>query len=148
MLKEYNNRWYVIGEGSSKDFSAILRLAIDRIVSCEINEKETIEFRDDELKNEFFHLVGITKEEDKTPENITFKVAKPRAHYVATKPIHHSQVTEAESVSSITFKLFVYSNMELINILLSFGGDLEVISPIELRETMQKKLEKALNNYS
>jgi predicted DNA-binding transcriptional regulator YafY len=47
----------------------------------------------------------------------------------------------------IEFKFDVYPSPELYAKLLSFGADLEVVSPIKIRNEFKTILEKALNRY-
>jgi predicted DNA-binding transcriptional regulator YafY len=57
-------------------------------------------------------------------------------------PLHHSQTIENKEVS-----LRVIINTELGNKLLSYGEQIEVLSPDSLRTTIQQRLTATLNQY-
>ena len=69
---------------------------------------------------------------------------KERYPYVKNKPIHHSQ-RNYDDEKRIIIK--VIPNNELYQTLLSFGEDVKVIEPTEVREKMLEHAEKMYNLY-
>jgi predicted DNA-binding transcriptional regulator YafY len=65
--------------------------------------------------------------------------------YIITKPIHGSQRNRRQAEGIIELELI--PNREFYQRLLSFGGDIEILSPDSVREEMAKKAEELYNLY-
>jgi predicted DNA-binding transcriptional regulator YafY len=146
VLKEYNNRWFVLG---SKDGSNDIQiLALDRIAAIERLNKPSYRAKPDfDTSNFFKDVIGVTVMTGSPIENIVFTASQNDAPYIITKPIHHSQqvieVTEEGTTISLTMKV----NPELERMLLSFGPGIVVNSPRTLRNRMKRLMEKGLEKY-
>lgn len=89
LLKQYNDRWYLIGAADSD--GKILTLALDRITNIEpVANKNFIE-PDEDFAERFDDIVGVTLIDGKPLEHIVFWVSDVSKDYVDTKPIHGSQ---------------------------------------------------------
>ncbi|MEX2484171.1 MAG: WYL domain-containing protein [Brumimicrobium sp.] len=140
-LKQYNNRWFLFGK--SKDYDTLTNLALDRIISCEeINQP--FESSEIDFQTYFEDVVGVTVPEDGKLEKIVLKVSKELYPYIESKPIHGSQKVINRENDVTTIELEVYSNYELKSILLGFGDGIQVLSPLQFREKVQKII-KSLN---
>ena len=146
MLKEYRNRWYLIGKSSKGKIA--LSIALDRIKKIS-NCKEAFEENDVFDPNTYFNdIIGITFPNDKKIEKIIIKVSPESADYVLTKPIHKSQeVLKKYADGWVTVRLSLYINFELKAHLLSYGPYIEVIEPIILKNAMQDLYEKGMGVY-
>ena len=88
LLRQYNDRWFLIGAADSD--MKILNFALDRIDNVEpLPEKKYIECPED-LYERFDDVVGVTVY-DKNLGHILFWVSDASKDYVATKAIHGSQ---------------------------------------------------------
>ncbi len=140
LLKEYRNRWFVLGKKSAKQ--PIMTLALDRI--HELNILETEKFIEDKnfCPAEYYkHVIGVTVNPNQKPELITLFVDRSNAPYVITKPLHHSQKMISKSKLGIEITIKVVPNFELEREILGFGENMIVISPIKLK----KKIERRIN---
>lgn len=142
-LKQYNNRWFVIG--LYPKFKDLIHFALDRIISFkEINQKyipTSTNF------DEYFEdIIGVTKPKSKI-EKIILKASLPLKPYITTKPLHGSQKRIDETDKAYFFSIEVYINFELENLILSYGETLEVIEPIMFRNTIKKRLQQNLSLY-
>lgn len=157
LLKQYNDRWFLLG-AADRD-KKILTFALDRIDNVEpLPEKAYVECPDD-LAEHFEDIVGVTLLKDRPIEHILFWVSDRSCNYVATKPIHESQVmyhgVEEKNLRSKYTKLqsgYFFSincivNYELIRELCSFGGDLIVLSPLGIKNEILSRVEKVILNY-
>ena len=70
-----------------------------------------------------------------------------RAPYVKTKPIHHSQKVISDDENGLNIELTLIPNRELVAQILSFGDDVKVLEPEELRKEVSEYLEKAYMKY-
>lgn len=143
-VKQYNNRWFVFG--LREDIGKIANLALDRIL--DFKKTEGIPFqRNKEINFEhyFDNVVGVTIPANKEPEHIILKASPNRFPYIVSKPIHTSQQTINEEECLLS--LDVIPNKELDQQLLSFGPDLEVISPASFREHIGEIIRKSYEKY-
>lgn len=137
LLKEYRNRWYLICY--SLDKNKVMTFGLDRIKELEITPEyylEPIEFNAD---NYFKNSIGITAN-DSEPVKVVFKIDKVGSKYVESQPLHASQKLIKEGNSRNTFSLKVIVSEELKRTLLSYGSQLEVIKPKELRAEIRIKV--------
>ena len=140
LLKEFNNRWFLIGYQQKKN--KVMTLSLDRMLHVVPDKQNSF------VENTFFHpeeylsqMVGVTRELKSESELITLKVDENQAPYVLTKPLHSSQqVIKAHDDGSITITLNVIRNLELERLILGFGEHIEVIAPFSLRQRMVQKV--------
>lgn len=143
LLKEYNNRWFLICLYKGKMYN----LALDRME--QIEEEEKAEYIDRHLDGDeyFKDIVGVTVSETIKPRNVVFFVDASNSPYVKTKPLHKSQEIVTETEEGTVFKICVQINYELERLLLGFGECLIVHHPRKLRLRMEEKFRSGFNNY-
>ncbi|MBD80755.1 MAG: hypothetical protein CL840_17705 [Crocinitomicaceae bacterium] len=143
LLKEYRQRWYVIGADTAD--RRIKTFGLDRIGSIEtLNSmfKVDSDFNSDRY---FKYSIGITSNNSQ-PELIHLKFNAQQSHYIKSQPLHNSQVVKEEGESTIVeLKLIV--SPELIMQIQSFGSSVVVLHPPELKQTIKENLKKALDEY-
>lgn len=157
LLKQYNDRWFLLGAADSDQ--KILNFALDRIDGVEpLPEKKFVECPDD-IFERFEDIVGVTLYEDRQCEHILCWVNDSSKGYVNTKPIHesytplkgdkeqelHCQYPKLES--GMFFSIDCIPNFELIRELCSFGGNLVVLSPESIRTEIKNRLWKHVEQY-
>lgn len=126
LLKEYRNRWYLIG---LHDYFREIRIyGLDRIVSLNVNAK--LKYIDSKFSPEdyFKNVIGIFSPLGEPPE-IILEFNKETAQYIITQPIHESQEIIRETDKSTTFSLKVHPTVEFIQLLLGWGSEVKVKSP-------------------
>lgn len=145
ILKEFNNRWFLVGK--KKASLPITNLALDRIVSIDFDFNQ--EYIDEDFDAEEFYkdVVGVTVDQGLRAKKIELWIDKENAPYVITKPFHHSQKIESEHETGIIISLNLKVNYEFIRLLLGFGGCIKVISPEGLKMKMKDRFEQALKLY-
>lgn len=142
-LKQFNDRWYLIAQAVGYD--ALANFALDRIESFEevpMKYKEA----DVDFEEYFDDVIGVTVPEGE-PEDIIIKVAKKRYNYIKTKPLHMSQRVVAEGDDYAVISINVKVNNELEAQLLSFGSDVEVLSPTSFRARISEKIKAMDQKY-
>lgn len=142
LLKEYNNRWFLIG---FKD-EQLQILALDRIISA---EKTDIPFKNKPFSADeiFANIIGVTFSENAPLYEVIFSVRGINSQYIITKPFHHSQEILYKKDNEIFFKIKVQLNFELERLILGFGDSITIHEPKYLRERIQLMLKKAVENY-
>lgn len=146
-IKQFNNRWFLIGLEQTAHGKFISNKALDRIVKFSQADVPFIPNTDIDFNQYFQDIVGVSLPTDHIePEEIVLQFDKDRFPYVVTKPIHHSQTIEDKELHII--KLFVRPNKELESRILSYGDQVEVLRPQWLREQIAEKISKIAKKYS
>ncbi len=143
LLKEYNNRWFVLATHKKKH----LTLALDRISNIEI--EENFEYNDLQIDGDSYYkdVIGVTVSNIRA-ERIQFWVDKQNAPYVITKPFHRSQRLIKHTEDGVIFNILVQVNFELERMILGFGDSIEVQKPEYLRKRMIGKLHRSIDHYT
>lgn len=147
ILKQFNNRWFVIGKKNNEE--TILTLALDRIIKIDYNLnipyiKER--FNGDEY---YKNTIGVTVLNDNQLKEVELKIDKHNAPYVLTKPFHHSQkIIEQLADGSVVIQVTVHLNFEFDRLILGFGDSIKVLKPRQLKNRIRKKLGRALESYN
>ena len=145
LLKQYNHRWFLIGEGTGHP--GLSNYALDRIESLAASSQPYLAPPAD-LANRFADVVGVSvPAESSAPELVQLRFRAGRGQYVRTKPLHPSQEVSAETADTLAVTLRVVPTPELETLLLSFGDDVEVLAPPYLRERVGKRLRAAVAQY-
>ncbi len=140
ILKEFNNRWFLLGYSHSTH--NIRTLALDRIISIDEDKNNTfIENTFINPESFFNEMIGVTRSTKDRCQRVIIKVDKETTPFIITKPLHKSQeIGEHCEDGSTLFTLNVILNLELERLLLGFGSHLEVISPNLLRSRIAKHM--------
>ena len=140
-IKEYNNRWFLFGLNEEK--GTIYNVALDRIESIEQVNKEFIPSGID-FETYWKDVVGVSVESgEKKPIRLQF--SEHRFPYVMTKALHPSQIVV--DVDNRIVEINVIPNNELEALILSFGKDVEVLSPASFREQIQNVIRESYEKY-
>ena len=158
LLKQYNDRWFLLGAADSDH--KILTFALDRIDEVEpLPEKKYAECPE-ELQERFENIVGVTLYEERKCEHILCWVNDSSKGYVDTKPMHesytpykgekeielHNQYPQLEG--GLFFSIDCIPNFELIRELCSFGSNLVVLTPDTIRSEIRNRLQEHLEQYN
>jgi predicted DNA-binding transcriptional regulator YafY len=147
ILKEFNNRWFLVGK--KKSSQPITNLALDRIIGIDYDFNLTHIEEDFDAETYYKNVIGVTVNSGLQPRRIELWVDAVNAPYVLTKPLHHSQrLIQENEDKSIIIHLFIAPNYEMERLLLGFGCGIEILRPEGLRNRMKETLEKALKKYS
>lgn len=145
-LKEYRNRWFVLGR--KKKDSDIMNLALDRIIDIKPCEAKYVSREDFNLADFLNNVVGVTVNKNGNAEKVIFLADNQTAPYISTKPVHHSQQVIEVLPHGVVFSIHVQLNFELERELLGFGDRIKVIAPERLKKNMKRIFEQALDSYN
>lgn len=146
ILKEFNNRWFVVGRGH--DSSNIKTFALDRIQSIEYDVDTPYKKSNFNPETYYDNTHGVTVLTDKDIIDIELRVDAQNAPYVMTKPFHSSQEMKGEySDGSILVALSLHHNYELERLILGFGPSITVLKPRRLRQRIKKLSKQLYLNY-
>ncbi len=145
-LKQYNNRWFLFGhnpQNNKDDWN----LALDRMIKIE--EIQT-SYKENVIEwNEYFEdIIGVTKPENSTIENIILHFKGITGKYIETKPIHGSQKDKWLDNDTLEVSLELIINYEFHRLILSYAENVIVIKPKSLINDIKKRVLLANQNYS
>jgi len=146
LLKEYRNRWFVLGVSHNKG-GHLLNLALDRIQSVEAHDEQYQENRTIDLGTYYNDVIGVTKSLGQRDCEVLFWIDNANAPYIITKPIHHTQKLLGEENGGKVFSIKVILNFELERELLGFGSKIKVLKPRILVKQIKAQLNKSLERY-
>jgi len=147
LLKEYRNRWFVLGMQHKRN-SNIMNLALDRIETIEEGEELYRENKTLDLATYYDNCIGVTKTPGQSDCEVIFWVDNDNAPYVITKPLHHTQQLLSSENDGKIFSIRVVLNFELERELLGFGGKMRVLGPRILVKQIKAQLNKTLARYN
>lgn len=144
-LRQFNSRWFLIGKPEGTD--NIHNYAIDRIVKVEHLSKKYID-TDIDFDEYFDDVIGVSVNDVET-EHVVLMVSKKRYPYIKTKPLHWSQkhVAENDTDTEVCLTIDVKPNKELITLLLSFGPDIRLIAPDNIKQELINKIRAMYDSY-
>lgn len=169
MLKRFNGKWFVLGRISEEnpfDWTVIPLAAIEMMTPNMDNVKYSpaknheLQILRNKIKKYYSNVLGFyvpTYEADKAKvpheldpdklqiEEVKLKVNKQIIRFLKENPIHLSQSIKDET-GEVTLKLVL--NPLLKQKLLGFGADLEVVSPIHLRNELYNVAQQMLTLYA
>ena len=146
LLKEYRNRWFVLGIAHLRH-SPLLNLALDRIQSVTQHEEAYRENTAIDLATYYSDVIGVTKSPNQRDCEVVFWIDNANAPYIITKPMHPSQKLLSEEADGKIFSIRVILNFELERELLGFGSKIKVLGPRILVKRIKDQLGMALNKY-
>lgn len=149
LLKEYRNRWFLIGEKATNRVPQVNIFALDRIHSVDFDK--TTPFRrcvDFDPEHYFDDTIGVTRLIGDKARRVVIKIDRQQAPYVESKPFHKSQKVEQRfRDGGIQISLKVVINNELERLILGYGGHVEVIAPPEFRSRIAESVRIAASRY-
>lgn len=143
-LKQYNRRWFLFGRIKESLHNGISNFALDRIARIEPTTDKYVD-SDIDFTEYFDDLIGVTNSNEPV-EKIELAFTPSRFPYVVSKPLHPSQKIIDRDKCQISIE--VKPTKELYQHLLSFGADVQVLSPESVKQRMCKEIEKMIQRYS
>jgi predicted DNA-binding transcriptional regulator YafY len=145
LLKEYRNRWFLLG--SNKKGKATMILALDRIEQFKELNTEKYHKAEFDVSTYFNDVIGVSKMPSQTTQTVVLKIIKEHAPYIITKPMHPSQKILKEDSEGTIFSIEVIWNFELEREILGFGEQIKILSPKRLSGKIQSRLKQSLQKY-
>jgi predicted DNA-binding transcriptional regulator YafY len=146
VLKEYNNRWFLVGK--KKASQPVINLALDRIVSIDFDFNLAYLEEDFDAENFYKDIVGVTVNQGIKAQSVEVWIDTENAPYVLTKPFHNSQkIVKEHEDGSVTILLQLKFNYEFDRLILGFGDGIKVLRPNYLQKRIKEKLRRGLDLY-
>lgn len=142
-VKRYKQRWYMVGLRDKK--GDIRTYALDRVREMRL-VNESFEMPENINPAGFFeNIIGVTISKAAT-RIVKIKTTPQQAKYFRALPFHSSQQEEIHDKFSI-FTYHLKLNYELVHELLSYGSEVTVLEPKELKAMVIDELTKTIESY-
>lgn len=128
LLKEYRNRWYVIGK--DEDAGSTRTFGLDRISDLTITSQYFVPDSEFDPETLFRYSFGITA--GGKPQEIVLRFAPQEGRYVKAQPLHPTQQILSDNDSGLTISMKVIPSYELKATVRSFGNNVNVVRPKNL----------------
>mgnify|MGYP002338703312 FL=1 len=142
-LKEYQNRWYVVGKIDRRD--NYLKFGIDRIESLDLLEQSFERDEDFDMGGLFDDVIGLTAVNKRQKVVLWFDAEQGK--YIKTLPLHHSQKILEDTDHGLTIQLNLRPNFELIQKIMMQCDSVKVLEPQWLADEIKNIYQSALKNY-
>lgn len=155
-LRQYNYRWYLVGkEERQEERHRLVVLPIDRMSDVRCLKEEV--FRPEssfQIEQHFRYNVGVSVLPEGRIEHIRLRAWSYAVDYLLTKPIHESQrefgsgvmVKDGKEVPYKDFRLDLLVNEELVQQLLVYADQCEILEPESLKKKIADRAKAILRN--
>lgn len=148
ILKQYNRRWFVYGLNNTRNINEWSIPLDERLIN--INILEECDYLNSSTDwNSFFRtMVGVVRAKDAEVEKVVLRFHNGRDNYFKTKPFQpdYEEFFEEDKKDQVWFETII--NNELVQQILSYGKDVEVLAPESLKKQMFEHSETMYNYYS
>lgn len=146
VLKEFANRWYILGYDSSR--KSVRSFALDRLSDLEIHKEKFTASVDFDVNKYYQYSFGIiSPEKNQKPEEIIISCESFQGKYIKALPFHHSQQIIKDTDDEFILKLFLVPTYDFIQELLSKGKTIKVLEPQSLVNELKNIYKAALEQY-
>jgi predicted DNA-binding transcriptional regulator YafY len=143
LLKQYRNRWYLVSFEASK--KAYRTFALDRIDDLVLTKESMERPLDFDPDTHFRYSIGITSSNGK-PDKVLLLASPLASKYLDSLPLHDTQkIVKGHKDGSYEFELKVVVTEELIREILSYGGAIRVLQPLDLKKEIVNRANRLLD---
>ena len=147
ILKQYNRRRFVYGFNKTKGIKAWSIPLDERLSNFKVHEDAEYLESDTNWDMFFRTMVGVTRPPNAKIEKVVLRFYNGRENYFKTKPFQpdYEEFFEDDKQDQVWFESII--NKELVQQLLSYGQDVEVLSPENLITEMRTHAESMKKYY-
>lgn len=144
-LKEHRNKWYLTGYSESHKQLRIFGL--DRIENIQLLKTRIHLIPDLKPENLFKDSIGVFISGEGKPKYIKLEFSAKVSGFIKAQPLHESQkILKQYKNGDILLSLKVHICPEFKQLLLSYGADVFILEPLELRKNILQEHEICLKN--
>ena len=144
-LKQYNNRWFLLGRNGNA--TSVTIVALDRIEEIRTVHEVYLPNTEINFEEYFEDVVGVSLPRENKAEKILLKIDAESWPYIKTKPIHGSQKIKEQKADYTIIELHLIPNFELEALIFSHVERIEVLSPEVLRQRVKERIDKMIKKY-
>lgn len=144
LLKQFKQRWYIIGLTDALDYRTF---GLDRIHDL-VTLAETFEYNDYEtIKEKFNQIIGLNYSNGAV-QHVLLQLTSVQYQFCKALPLHVSQQLVEEGEDFDIISIDVIPNYELLQLLLSFGNEVNILEPASLVADYKTILQETLGYYT
>ena len=141
LLKQHNQRWYIVAnEKDNKMYS------LDRISSLSILTKDTFYLHGNK-KGMFDNVIGISQANLET-ERVVLAFNPRQGKYIKSLPLHKTQQVVSDDENSLVIELNIGINWELKEKIKMQGSLVKVLEPKHLIDEIKEDIAQALKQHN
>jgi proteasome accessory factor B len=144
LLKEYQNRWYIVGVVSG--INEMRTFGLDRISDLELRDDLFVPSPKINPQQNFDDAIGLVYSFG-SKEKVVLSFTPSQGHYVKSLPMHKSQKILVDNADECRIELFLLPNFELKQQIFLHMDQVKVISPQWLVDEVKNHLMTALKRY-
>lgn len=144
LLKEYQNRWYVVGIVCGMNEQRTF--ALDRMNQLEVLTEVFEATRTKEVNENFRNVIGLVYSGGKI-EDIELSFTAFQGNYIRSLPFHESQTILIDNDEEFRIALRIIPNYEFTQKILMHGNTVKVLKPVWLKEEIKDILNETLKKY-
>jgi hypothetical protein len=145
-VKVFKQRWYLVAR--SPFYDKVLIYALDRIKDLDKTGKTFVYPKTFYPETYFDSSFGIIVNTDEKVECVKIKVYGEQSAYIRSLPLHSSQKEVETTDEYAVFEYMLRPTYDFVQELLSHGSNIEVLSPIVLREQVSQIVREMMGRYS
>tara|TARA_R110001592_G_scaffold24972_2_gene95558 strand:+ start:344 stop:1339 length:996 start_codon:yes stop_codon:yes gene_type:complete len=147
ILKQYNNRWFVFGLNNTSGIKEWSIPLDERLINFDVLEDTTYIETETDWVTFFRTMVGVVRPKDAEIVKVVLRFYNGRENYFKTKPFQpdFEEFFEDDKQDQVWFETII--NKELVQQLLSYGKDVEILEPESLNDAMRENVECMKNYY-
>lgn len=144
VLKEYRNRWYVVGQDANSN--QIKTFALERIKQIIPTNASFTRDPDFNPANYFKYSFGISVN-DLHAQEIHLQFNPKEAPFIKSQPLHQTQKILVDNDKKLVIAITVIPSYELKSHILSYGSQVKIIKPKALATEIKNTLSQAAAQY-
>lgn len=141
-IREFKRRWYLYGHKDYDKDTNPHMYALDRMLEVEVTDA-TFKLPENFDPGAWFgSLYGVRKYDDMKRQKVLLKVYGKQVRYFRSLPLHGSQEEVETHRGYSVFSYFLAPDYDFRQDVLGFGGSVEVLEPMDFRETIKQQIIK------
>ena len=144
-LKEFKQRWYVLGKDTSNQ--NIRTYGLDRLRDLEILKNSFEPNSNFNLNDYFKNCFGIVTPTDMEVTKVVLSFSPLEGNYIKSLPLHETQEVLIDNDEETRISLWVYPTYDLTFEILSYGDEVKVLEPKSLADEVKGIYKNALEKY-
>lgn len=121
---------------------------ISRMITATITSENFTLPKEFSAAGYFGNIYGVRVYPDMKPERVLLKVSPMQARYFRSLPLHRSQEEVETHENYSVFSYFLTTDYDFKQDILSFGKEVEVLEPKELRSNIIEMFKSLIIKYS
>lgn len=144
-LKEFRNRWYLVGINAAS--RKIKVFALERIGELAVT-KDVFSYPEDFDVRAYFHnCFGIIRPDVESVQQVRLSFDPHEADYLKSLPLHHSQEILIDNEDEFCIELKINITYDFVKELLGYGSRVKVLHPRSLAQSIFNNAKILLTYY-